>query len=1209
MNFKNTFLPIIAFVTVLASAHGQLVSYESFSGMSLGNVSGSGTDAAGWTNAGWSNATSPYFQCVDPDPDLTYQFPSSNRYINGGNRALQVTTAPEPTSGTYRAYRTIAPQNTTLYTSFLVRVSEVGTGTDAIEFNFGDSTSAVGRVVFTPNLNGTSMNCALVAPNGFSWGTGPQLAMGSTTHIVIRLARTSSTLYMVQYWVNGVLSSPFDLNIPVAENAVLSRIGFTSYSADSGGPASYLLVDDIRIGYSYDDVLNTQAPEIVVQQPAGTDLVDGASTLSFGDSNIGSAVTKTVTVRNSGGANLTGLAVTCSGTNASDFTLGSIGATTIGPGVDTTFTVTFTPTAGGSRTATLQIASNDTDENPFDINLLGGIGSLAPEIVVQEPVGMDLSDGATRDYGSVNVGTVVSKTIILRNTGTANLTGLAVASSGTHASDFVIGALGATSLAPGAGTSFTVAFTPVAAGSRVATLRIASNDADENPFDISLSGSGVAVLAPEIVVEEPAGTNLVDDSAVLSFGNAGIGTRLFKIVTVRNTGTANLTGLGITLGGEHPADFSTTTLGTSVLVPGTQSTFYVFFQPTEAGGRTATLQISSNDEDENPFDLVLNGSGEVPLAPEIVVEEPAGTELVGDTATLAFGDSNLGVPVTKTITIRNSGTADLTGLVVTRDGVNSSDFALGALGATTLTPGASTTFAVTFTSSVAGNRRAALHIASNDADENPFDITLGGVGLLPPAPEIVVEEPAGVGLLNGVAALVFGNSNIGVAVIKTITVRNTGTVNLTGLAVTRSGANAADFVLSAPGATTLLPGTATTFTVTFTPSAAGLRNAALQIASNDADENPFGITMGGTGVIPPAPEIAVEYPVGTGLADGFSTLVFGNSRIGLPVSLSITIRNTGVANLSGLSIASVGANASDFTVGGRITPSLAPGESVVFRATFTPSAVGLRNAVFQITSNDADENPFDIALSGTGVVPPAPEIVVEESGGANLVDNAAELAFGNSNIGRPVAKTVTVRNTGSASLSGISVARGGSNAAEFVVSTLPASTVVPGASMTFTVTFTPASAGTRSAVLQIASNDADEAPFDIRLTGSGVALAVPEITVQQGKGPESDLEDNESSRNFGSVKVGKPSKAMVFSIRNDGTADLNKLAVTLKGGQAKDFKIVKKPSQSVAPGKSTQFKVTYKPAKAIASRATLQISSNDKDENPFRVTLAGKGVK
>ena len=134
----------------------------------------------------------------------------------------------------------------------------------------------------------------------------------------------------------------------------------------------------------------------------------------------------------------------------------------------------------------------------------------------------------------------------------------------------------------------------------------------------------------------------------------------------------------------------------------------------------------------------------------------------------------------------------------------------------------------------------------------------------PAAPEIAVEQPAGTDLTNGGAGIVFGKAVVGgPQAIRTFTVRNAGTSSLTGLAVTRDGANAGDFTVGNLGATNLPMGASTTFTVVFAPSALGSRTAAIHIASNDADENPFDIDLEGTGVPPLAIATASPLPVGT----------------------------------------------------------------------------------------------------------------------------------------------------------------------------------------------------------------------------------------------------------------------------------------------------------------------------------------------------------
>ena len=118
-----------------------------------------------------------------------------------------------------------------------------------------------------------------------------------------------------------------------------------------------------------------------------------------------------------------------------------------------------------------------------------------------------------------------------------------------------------------------------------------------------------------------------------------------------------------------------------------------------------------------------------PLAtPEIAVEQPVNTN-IADGGSKVFGSVNLGSNTAFTFTIKNTGAANLTGLSITKDGNNTADFTVGSLGSTTVTAGGCTTVTVTFAPSAAGTRNAAIHIASNDADENPFDIALSGTGL------------------------------------------------------------------------------------------------------------------------------------------------------------------------------------------------------------------------------------------------------------------------------------------------------------------------------------------------------------------------------------------------------------------------------------------------------------------------------------------------
>ena len=114
-------------------------------------------------------------------------------------------------------------------------------------------------------------------------------------------------------------------------------------------------------------------PEIAVQQPVGTNLVDGATTNNFGNVRVGfSSGPRTFTITNSGNAMLTLISpFIIDGAHATNFFVSAPGTTSVAPNSSTTFTVTFNPSAPGNRSAALHFGNNDTDENPFDIALAG----------------------------------------------------------------------------------------------------------------------------------------------------------------------------------------------------------------------------------------------------------------------------------------------------------------------------------------------------------------------------------------------------------------------------------------------------------------------------------------------------------------------------------------------------------------------------------------------------------------------------------------------------------------------------------------------------------------------------------------------------------------------------------------------------------------------------------------------------------------------
>ncbi|MBS0660508.1 MAG: hypothetical protein JSR82_19985 [Verrucomicrobia bacterium] len=82
-------------------------------------------------------------------------------------------------------------------------------------------------------------------------------------------------------------------------------------------------------------------------------------------------------------------------------------------------------------------------------------------------------------------------------------------------------------------------------------------------------------------------------------------------------------------------------------------------------------------------------------------------------------------------------------------------------------------------------------------------------------------------------------------------------------------------------------------------------------------------------------------------------------------------------------------------------------------------------------------------------------------------------------------------------------------------------------------------------------------------------------------------------------------RALVFTLRNDGLSPLTGLAASFAGPQATDFALLNPPPATLAAGASASLTVLWMPSADGPTAATLQLTSNDPDEATFSVQLAG----
>ena len=150
---------------------------------------------------------------------------------------------------------------------------------------------------------------------------------------------------------------------------------------------------------------------------------------------------------------------------------------------------------------------------------IAGVGSVttpSPEVSLAIS-GTDVASGGTVDFGSTFKGTAVTRTITVRNTGTATLNLTRLTTAGMPAGFSLVSNLGGTSLAVGQSTTFTVRLTASAIGSYGGSITLLNSDSDEGAYTLNLSGT---VTAPP-----PPAVRIIDNGAA-GFSTTGTWRRL-----------------------------------------------------------------------------------------------------------------------------------------------------------------------------------------------------------------------------------------------------------------------------------------------------------------------------------------------------------------------------------------------------------------------------------------------------------------------------------------------------------------------------------------------------------------------------------------------------------------------------------------------------------------------------------------------------------
>jgi hypothetical protein len=338
----------------------------------------------------------------------------------------------------------------------------------------------------------------------------------------------------------------------------------------------------------------------------------------FGSVEIGTSLTETFVVKNSGKGSLFVKGLLLDGINKSDFELLNLPGTpfTLPKDSSLTLTVLFKSSSLGLRSAVVKIQSNDLDETNYDFTIAGK--GIQAEMAItgngKSIFNNDMSAGTENgtDLGESEVKTSKKQVFTFSNLGEAPLKFGNISISGAGATEFTISKLPSKSvLAKGETTTLEVTFTPVKNVESNAIITILGKNAVKQDFNFALKGSGIS---SEI---EVTGNNLPilnGDYLTFTYNNTDfdgvkIGDSVTRYFNVKNTGKATLQINSVVIKGNSTFKLAGfTTFPISIAPNGSRSLGFTY-KPLSEGQSRSTININSNDLDESAFDFVVAGTG------------------------------------------------------------------------------------------------------------------------------------------------------------------------------------------------------------------------------------------------------------------------------------------------------------------------------------------------------------------------------------------------------------------------------------------------------------------------------------------------------------------------------------------------------------------------------------------------------------------------
>ncbi|TPW76895.1 DUF11 domain-containing protein [Schumannella sp. 10F1B-5-1] len=1150
----------------------------------IGRASGSvryfnTSDTSAFTNQSVDVASASLANVVAGDSKVTLQLGTSGDSYLLTNAVLSVPTAGIQVSKSYNGTDDIQYRTGTEKATFTIRVTNTGAGIlqniKIVDDQADCSRTLTGTLAplafqeFTCTAtNNTSAGYTSTATATATTVVGGYLAQGadSTTVAKSSIALTKTSAFAagatgkagdtVNYTLTATNNGAGPLTGVTITDPLLPTITYGTWASGTTGTlnqggsvtatGSYVLKQtDVDAGSVANTASTTgtdadggvkptaTAPntQTVTATPAITLSKTGALA-SGATGKVGDTINYTFVLTNTGNVTLKSVGVSDPLSGLSSITYGtwtSGTANQLNPGGSVTATATYTIKQADVDRGNVPNTATATGTPPTG-SAVAAQSSQTVTVATAAPA-ITTTKSAAYTTGSGGVNSVVTYTFTARNSGNVTLTGVAITDPHTNLSAISYGTWpSGTSgtLAPGQTITATATYTVTQADVDAGTITNTSTARGTSPTGTAVSATANAVIAPVT-----AAPNLTFAKTGSSSGQV-TGSTVTYTFTLTNSGNVTLTGVGASdpLSGLSAITYGTWPSGTAGrLAPGQTVT------------GTATYTLKQTDVDAGAVSNTSTATATPPTGAAISRTSSAtvpitatGTIAVTKSGAYLSGTGAVGSVIRWTITFRNSGNVTLSNVTLTDS--------LSGLGTPTITwpgttgtlaPGATATAVADYTVKQSDVDAGSVKNTASVTARTPAGATATGaspeatVTTATAAPAVTVAKT---GAIAGGAA-----GNAGDVITYTFTVRNTGNVTLTNVAVADplSGLGTLTYTWPTSTAGTLAPGATATATASYTIKQSDVDTGNVKNTATVTGRTPAGGTATNTSGQVTTNTAAASPSIATTKA---GQLASGSTGVqGDTINWTITLRNSGNVTLTGVaatdSLTSIGTLTYTWPTG-QTAGTLAPGQTATATGTSTLSQSDVDSGAVSNIATGSGTSPTSVKVSSTGsatvAVTANPDLSITKT--PSVTSGAA--------AGSTITYTFVVRNIGNVTLNNVTVTDPLSGLSSVSYGTWTSGTanrLLPGGSVTATATYVVKQSDVDTGSIKNTASASGTAPGGATARASSTQVTVTTVASAPAVSVTKTAAYTTGSGAVGSVIT------YTFTARNTGNVTLTNVAI------------------------------------------------------------------